>query len=167
MSHRGRGLLEIKPSSNPFFQTTNSDIGINVQEVKDTQWKVDGKAPVFHHSKHKVDGNFAFLYTRESDRIGSKVNKPVMKDVRVLTKTEFLKKKMEDFSDPNGVEYEDDSHEINDDIPFKRTAEDVLKVYKHIPKYEDARYTTSMVKLIHDVIYYYSIKVMHWNIHIK
>lgn len=91
-----------------------------------------------------MDGNFAFLYTRESDRIGSKVAKPVMKETRLLTKTEFLKKKREEVSASNSLSQEEDDREAHNS-PTKRNAEDILAVYKHVPKYEDPRYTTSTV----------------------
>lgn len=143
MSLRGRGLLEIKPSSNPFFQTTTSEIGSKPPDSTE-QWKVDGKVPPFQHGKHNVDGNFAFLYSRESDRIGSKVAKPIMKDTKLLTKTEFLKKKREEF-DATSSYYQEQIDREESSSPGKRTAEDVLAVYRHIPKYEDPRYTTSTV----------------------
>jgi hypothetical protein len=140
MSLRGRGLLEVKPSTNPFFQTTTSDIGTNPNE--EIKWQVQGKVPPFQSGKHNVDGNFAFLYSRESDRIGSKVQKPVMKETRLLTKTEFLKKKREEQEAANMDRLEED--ESSDPAsPGKRTAEDILAVYQHVPKYEDPRYTTS------------------------
>lgn len=142
MSLRGRGLLEIKPSSNPFFQSTTSDIGANPTES--IQWKVDGKVPPFQAGKHNVDGNFSFLYSRESDRIGAKVTKPVMKDTKLLTKTEFLKKKREEFA--ASVDNSQAEEREEKTSPSKRTAEDVLAVYKHEPKYEDPRYTTSTVR---------------------
>jgi hypothetical protein len=134
MSVRGRGCLEVKPSTNPFFQTTTSDIG--AKQVAGQAWTVGGKAPPFSNSKHIVDGNFSFLYTRESDRIGGKVAKPVMKDSKLLTKTEFLKKKREEMA---YSEYDQE----RENSPTKRTAEGVLAVYKHNSKVEDPRYTTS------------------------
>lgn len=94
-----------------------------------------------------MDGNFAFLYSRESDRIGAKVAKPVMKETKLLTKTEFLKKKREEFAASSSM-YEEQYHrEETTQSPGKRTAENVLAVYKHEPKYEDPRYTTSTVRL--------------------
>ncbi len=148
MSLRGRGLLEIKPSSNPFFQSTTSEIGSRPDPSE--QWKVDGKVPPFQQGKHNVDGNFAFLYSRESDRIGSKVPKPVMKESKLLTKTEFLKKKREEFAASST--YQEETQYQEEHSPGKRTAEDVLSVYKHIPKYEDPRYTTSTVSPTHKLI---------------
>jgi hypothetical protein len=132
--------LEVKPSPNPFFQTTTGEIGARPDE--NIQWKVDGKQPPFQHGKHTVDGNFSFLYTRESDRIGGKVPKPVMKETRLLTKTEFLKKKREEFAATSDLP--DELQEATRSPP-KPTAAGVLAVYKHEPKYEDPRYTTSMV----------------------
>lgn len=162
MSLRGRGLLEIKPSSNPFFQSTTSDIGANPADS--IQWKVDGKAPPFQAGKHNVDGNFSFLYSRESDRIGAKVAKPVMKDTKLLTKTEFLKKKREEFAASSDFSQVEDREEKTS--PSKRTAEDVLAVYKHVPKYEDPRYTTSMVS-IHSLLVPIAKTISYGNISLK
>jgi hypothetical protein len=138
MSVRGRGCLEVKQSTNPFFQTTTSDIG--AKQVAGVPWTVDGKAPPFHNSKHTIDGNFSFLYTRESDRIGGKVAKPVMKETKLLTKTEFLKKKREEMA---AAYTETDEDKSRENVPMKRTAVGVLAVYKHASKVEDPRYTTS------------------------
>jgi len=144
MSHRGRGLLEVKPSNNPFFQTTSADVGIRPHE--NIEWKVEGKTPIFHFSNHNVDGNFSFLYTRESDKIGSQVRKPESKEIKVLTKTEFLKKKVEQAMSVTNSSTGYSDTIIKPSSPFKRSAEDILKVYKHAPKVEDPRYTTSMVR---------------------
>lgn len=138
MTHRGRGCLEVNESPNPFFQKTSADYGARPQDA--IKWSVDGKPPPFHHSKHKVDGNFSFLYSRESDRIGSKVAKPPMKEVKLLTKTEFLKKKREEVEQEVEVVDEDD---IQEETKEKPSAEDILRAYNHAPKYEDPRYTTS------------------------
>lgn len=143
MTHRGRGCLEINPSENPFFQPTNAEMGKKPGEV--VQWKVQGKVPPFHPSTHSVDGNFPFLYTRESDRIGAKVSKPVVKETRLLTKTEFLKKKREEFAASVALSEE---QSVNHDSPMKRTAEDILAVFKHTPKAEDPRFSTSSVSNI-------------------
>ena len=142
MSLRGRGLLEVKPSSNPFFQTTTSEIGSKHDASE--QGKVDGKVPPFQQGKHNVDGNFSFLYSRESDRIGAKVAKPVMQESKLLTKTEFLKKKREEFAASSSM-YQEEYNREEPQSPGKRTAENVLAVYKHEPKYEDPRYSTSTV----------------------
>ena len=150
MSLRGRGLLEVKPSANPFFQTTTSEIGSKHDASE--QWKVDGKVPPFQHGKHNVDGNFAFLYSRESDRIGAKVAKPVMKETKLLTKTEFLKKKREEFA-ASSAQYEEQFNREESLSPGKRTAENILAVYKHEPKYEDPRYTTSTVSIFPNEIF--------------
>jgi hypothetical protein len=62
MTERGRGCLEVKPSSNPFFQTTSSDIGVDPN--KEINWKIDGQVAPFNAKPYNVDGNFSFLYTR-------------------------------------------------------------------------------------------------------
>lgn len=132
----------MKPSENPFFQTSNTDIGVNPQEK--IKWKVEGHVPHFHaSSNHKVDGNFSFLYTRTSDDIGSKVRKPLERKDGVLTKTEFLKKKREEYH--STMTEEEIGLESAPKSPTKVKPEDILKVYKHNSKNEDPRYTTSTV----------------------
>lgn len=142
MTCRGRGCLEIKPSPNPFFQPTSADVGVKPNE--EIVWKVNGKEPPFNSSAQKSDGNFLFLYTRESDVIGAKVQKPVVQEKKLLTKTEFLKKKREMLELTKTTEgtYED----TNDlETTGKMNVETLLENYKHVPKAEDPRYTTSNV----------------------
>jgi hypothetical protein len=57
-----------------------------------------------------------------------------------LSKTEFLKKRREELL--NTVDFKSEKDES-----YKKTSsgEDLLKVYKHIPKEEDPRFTTSSV----------------------
>jgi len=137
---RGRGCLEVNPSPNPFFQTTANDIGIKPHE--DINWKISGKPPPFNAKQHEVDGNFAFLYSRESDVIGSKINKPISDQPKLLTKTEFLKKKREQFFAATGDTALEDAKE-KEPVTQINKAEEVLVHYKHNSKFEDPRYTTS------------------------
>ena len=162
---RGRGTLEVRHSNNPYFQPVSSDIGKNLDNST-SEWKINGTVPQFTSTKHTVDGNFSFLYTRESDRIGAKVPKPQLKESKMLSRTEFLKQRREralasagemavtgssspgEF-DPNG------SGEFGSAPPtpsgpasaegatFKVDPDAYLKVYKHVPKDEDPRYITS------------------------
>jgi hypothetical protein len=141
MTCRGRGCLEIKPSPNPFFQTSSADIGVNAHNQID--WKIDGKAPPFNSSAQHSDGNFLFLYSRESDVIGAKVPKPVMDQKKLLTKTEFLKKKREMVEATKSFEESNDA--VDELISTTARAEAVLNGFQHNPKFEDPRYTTSNV----------------------
>jgi hypothetical protein len=166
---RGRGTLEVRHSNNPYFQPVSSDIGKNLDNST-SEWKINGTVPQFTSTKHTVDGNFSFLYTRESDRIGAKVPKPQLKESKMLSRTEFLKQRREralasagemavtgssspgEF-DPNG------SGEFGSAPPtpsgpasaegatFKVDPDAYLKVYKHVPKDEDPRYITSSVSV--------------------
>lgn len=117
-------------------------LGVNAKE--EIEWKVDGKAPPFIVAPYHSDGNFSFLYSRESDVIGSKVPKTIVEEKKVLTKTEFLKKKREMVEATNSLE---GTATIAEETK-SRSAEDILNVYKHEPKYEDPRYTTSNVSVI-------------------
>lgn len=123
------------------MQTTANDIGIKPHNNID--WKISGKPPPFKAKQHEVDGNFGFLYSRESDVIGSKVYKPVSDMPKLLTKTEFLKKKREEFFASNAAMEEHEYVEAP-----RNLAADTLQVYQHHPKMEDPRYTTSNVRHI-------------------
>jgi hypothetical protein len=148
MSLRGRGCLQVRPSDNPFFQPVSSDIGKTSNDVPD--WKINGQLPSFNTTEHKVDGNFSFLYTRESDTIGSRIKKPESHEVRMLSRTEFLKQRREKFlSELSPEERMQNSGFFNTSDPSPRkSAEDILTVYKHEPKQQDPRYTTSMVSFL-------------------
>jgi hypothetical protein len=137
---RGRGCLEVNPSPNPFFQTTASDIGIRPHD--NINWKISGKPPPFSAKQHEVDGNFAFLYSRESDVIGSKIHKPVSDMPKLLTKTEFLKKKREEFFAATGDLALEEAKGMAETVPYNK-ADEVLSHYEHKSKFEDPRYTTS------------------------
>jgi len=146
MSLRGRGTLEIKPSKNPFFQTTTADIGLNPEEKVD--WKYDLNPSLVMSSQGHVGGkkedNFSFLYSRESDTIGSKVKKPDLMLPRMATRTEFLKHRREELGSREEVK-EILAEFKQTQTVTKLTADEILKSYKHQPKYEDPRYTLTSV----------------------
>lgn len=158
MSIRGRGTLEIRKSDNPFYQPVSADIGTTSDNVS-ADWKVNGTAPTFNCKPYKIDGNFSFLYTRESDMIGSKVNKPTpLTETRMLSRSEFLKQRREkafqtltteNFNSTNAssegeeVAYDEEGNIIT----RKATAEEILQVYQHHPKEEDPRYLTTGVSI--------------------
>lgn len=74
MTQRGRGILEIKPTRNPFFQTVNSDLGAKPND--DIEWRHDVNPAFVEGIKTKrQDENFQFLYSRTSDSIGAHVSK--------------------------------------------------------------------------------------------
>ena len=141
MAHRGRGLLEVKPSNNPFFQSTASDIGVN--PYNGVQWSGDHDPAMLKASSVSKD-TFSFLYARESDTIGSRVAKPPVERPSLLTKTEFLKKRREELRARMTV----DEAEMQNVVPPKVTVEDVLAHYKHEPKVEDPRYMTTSVSTV-------------------
>lgn len=157
MALRGRGCLELRHSDNPFFQPVSADIGRTTKDAVSTTWKVSGSPPRFSSQKHEVDGNFAFLYTRESDRIGAKVTKPMMPEVKMMTRTEFLKQRREraqqeqlaltEHGEPGAEETEEHPVDAAGEIVGRKLSpEEYLQVYRHEPKYEDPRYMTSTVR---------------------
>lgn len=171
---RGRGTLSVAKNNSPFFQTTQGDIGYNT--TKETApdslgpWKCPLTEEDFAATKgnNRMDstaselqaaafdkGNFNFLYTRESDTIGSKVKKPNDDNGKIIrvqpkSKAEFLrdcyrstealaaKEKMV-MSMGKSLELDATGAMV---VP-KQSAEEILKSYKHKSKEEDARYTTA------------------------
>lgn len=140
MSH-SRGLL--KPSSNPFFQTTASDIGIRPTETIVWTGNADPAMKCAAVSERK--DMFGFLYSRESDRIGAMVPKPSNSTHKApLTKTEFLKKRRELLRTigPDEFDLELLSTTKKEEL-VKPDVEAVLKVFKQGTKVEDPRYTST------------------------
>jgi len=140
MTYRGRGALEVKPSSNPFFVRTSGDFGVEPEEKKTWSGALN---PDFAKSKKvKRSENFSFLYTRESDSIGGRVNNPLDEKPRVLTKTEFLKKWRETRGSQatQGLNNELDDQQEEKEKP---NVERILTVWKQGTKDEDPRYTTT------------------------
>ena len=71
MSQRGRGCLEIRPSDSAFYRTTTSEIGDTV--VREREYDDVAEHEIAKEGTSSATQSFAFLYTRESDKIGSKV----------------------------------------------------------------------------------------------
>lgn len=142
MSFRGRGTLEIRPSANPFFQTTSSDIGLTAADA--VEWSAPESIPVVpgtvnldSTSSGSGSHNFSFLYARTSDVIGGKVAPPETPAViRPPTKAEFLRERYSKRAVVTGAE-------ICGETQAKPSPADLLKLYTHQPKREDPRYTTS------------------------
>ena len=76
MAQRGRGCLEVKKSLNPFMQTGSSDIGFRATQIEWNRPAVNVEEMVLPPAQGEDNGNFMFLYTRESDTIGSQLAKP-------------------------------------------------------------------------------------------
>lgn len=153
MAARGRGCLELKPSNNPFLQTTSADIGC--VPTNKTVWTGNPDpamkltASRLGNTDHE-DEHFSFLYSRESDKIGSKVKQPVIPRNRLLTKTEFLKKRREDLRSQELTDNDNMLLILNGSPQkaVKKTAEEALLYYKQGTKVEDPRYTTSNVSIL-------------------
>ena len=110
--------------SNPFYQTTSQTLGSD--PFSPAKWNTKAKTEKQELNEEKNKGNFAFLYSRESDRIGSRpdlqTNEPLSYDAIPVSRIIRQQK-------------HDNEH--------KRTAVEVLENYKHIPKSEHPRYLTS------------------------
>lgn len=131
------------PSKNPFFQTTSSEIGANIvnpqlgmdiindqEERRQTQVRFEETDNV---KKVEDDFDFSFLYARASDVIGSKQNLQPNKMSSAMETSAPRPKRVT----PNDFVSNRKSSRGPDDINT------VIDSYKHDPKVEDPRYTTS------------------------
>jgi hypothetical protein len=136
---RGRGLLEVKASNNPFMVKTSSDFGIVPEDH--VAWKASLNPDFAASLKAKRPENFSFLYTRESDSIGAKVDNPLDSKPRVLTKTEFLKKwRAERTKDINLDELRSAEEEKEKEKP---DVDRILNSWKQGTHEEDPRFQTT------------------------
>lgn len=154
--YHGRGLMEIRQSSNPFFKTVNSDIGssVNSNVNESFQWKHDPNPALLIPSNEK-DGSFPFLFARTSDLIGSHVQVPSdptsSNKKNIYSKTEFLKKRREDLLltiDEMNLKALSESYNIKKNKVVKVDTADKLKCYKHEPIKEHPLYTRSSVSTV-------------------
>jgi Domain of unknown function (DUF4490) len=135
--NRGRGLLEVKPSPSPFFQSASSEYGVNVTEKKNTDWKFQ---TTLAQSTYSNDGTFSFLYTRESDKIGGGiVAKPNATRAEMPSKVAFLRKRKEDLLASGRFELVTAEQQAKP----KPDVEAILQTFKQGTKAEDPRYTTT------------------------
>eukprot|EP01041_Mallomonas_annulata_P011218 gene11218-23445_t len=142
MTHRGRGCQEIRPSNDPFFQTTNSLVGCNLEE------KVEWAAPSVNRGTQKIssakkgdDGeppDFSFLYKRTSDTIGEKVPKSKFQLSNEPSKAEIARRRGQGLYPADHAEVEEETN-VEGEVDMAS----VLEHYVHNPKTEDPRYTTS------------------------
>lgn len=104
------------------------------------QSSVSGGGSVSSSTTASVDGHFAFLYSRESDRIGARVPKPDRPELPRLPMRRTTQRPLLE-NDPNT-----NNNTESLQLP-RRTAEEVLQLYRHESKVEDPRYLTSAVSL--------------------
>jgi hypothetical protein len=161
MALRGRGALEIKTSNSPFFATTSQTFGID--PYSRPEWDSHKKThnqqqpnQVEKYNKIKTADEIDvkmmnFLYTRESDRIGSKPNNLVELKSQMATD---MRNQQQNFREIRQAQEEEDEEErilyeesmmTSQQKPTHNTAEDILKHYKHVPKAEHPLYITAGV----------------------
>ena len=128
-----RGTLEVKKSSSPYFLTTSSTIGSD--PLSQSLWE-QKKSEKISSCKEKSSSsstttNFAFLYTRESDRIGNSSLTMVTDDSHKVEPSTY--------SPPQ--ENNDNNNKVVADA--HKVTEEFIAAYNHEPKPEHPRYTTS------------------------
>ena len=130
MANRGRGLLEVQKSSNPFFQTANGEYGVNIaQQVayRDKFNLIPGDKSSFKDSEKKYadDEDFSFLYQRTSEKIGSTVPKPERTREYSISKADLAKRRRETIRLLETILPQNNKTE-----PVKPTADDVSRTLK-------------------------------------
>lgn len=152
MAQRGRGLLEIHPSKNPFFQTTASDIGRNIDDRVKVDWNkprdftstrsgqmIDARevsSPAAEQQPVKNYGeDFSFLYARSSDVIGGKLPKQMGPMSSCMDSNHSKTRNTVGSSVVAPVQQR---------VHVKKDVNAILEVYKHEPKVENPLYATAM-----------------------
>lgn len=145
MANRGRGLLEVQKSANPFFQTVNGEYGVNVAAQVASRDKISlvpgDKSGLDVDKKYEnEDEDFAFLYQRTSDKFGSTVPKGAPREY-TISKADLARKRRETIKMLETIIPPE-----NTAIAAKPTSEEIertLTSWNQPTKYEDPRYTTA------------------------
>lgn len=164
MTLRGRGTLEIGQSNSPFYQTTYSTHGVD--PYSPPQWdnrKVNNQEQKNQVARYSQNNNvneidtkmMSFLYSRESDRIGSKpdtlqsLKQQMETDTRKLNQgqNESFQLEEEDDEEEERIFYEETMMK-SQQKPGVPSTQEFLQHYKHAPKNEHPLYITSGVNKV-------------------
>lgn len=134
MSQRGRGCFEIRPPTSAFYRTSTSEIGDEIIRTTDI---VDISESSERQAASTATQSFSFLYTRESDKIGSKVRNDAIDNNPHFSAVACQRRQ-------NRARNMIDENETCETIKIPElTTEQVLATYKQGSKVEDPRFTTS------------------------
>jgi hypothetical protein len=140
MSQRGRGCLEIRPSDSAFYRTTTSEIGDRpIRNQQDRFKEIEfNDTTVPETETSSTSQSLAFLYKRESDKIGSRVQKGGMDTLQMTLSATRRARQMtrtQNMDFPTGSVTGTGSTKIN--------ASEILAAYNQGTKVEDPRFTTT------------------------
>ena len=146
MTYRGRGLLEVSRSSNPFFQSTNSDYGVDIAYQVASRDKINlipgDKSKLDVDKKDRpADEDFSFLYQRTSDKFGSTVPKGAPREY-TITKADLARRRRETIKVLETV-FPQENSSAKKEPPSTDDVERTLRSWKQGTKWEDPRYTTA------------------------
>ena len=134
MSQRGRGCLDIRPPTSAFYRTSTSDIG---DELMRTTEVVNIPVSTEREAASTTTQSFSFLYTRESDKIGSKVRNDAIHKNPHFSAVACQRRQ----NRARNLNNEDETSETLNSSEL--STEQVLALYKQGSKVEDPRFTTS------------------------
>ena len=154
MSLRGRGTLETKPTNSPFFQTTSQSFGVDPYSRPEYDhhkiYTPEQNNQITRYNNRKKntdeidDKMLSFLYSRESDRIGSKPNNLVNLKSKMEEDMRNRQERLQEEQDEEDrILYEESMMKTEQKTIL--TPEEVLKHYKHVPKAEHPLYITAAV----------------------
>jgi len=149
MAVRGRGTLQVRESPNPFFCTTQSDIGTNLTKYKRS---FEGP-PCYKINIEKTESqkraHFPFLYRRSSDDIGKGIPPSGSKLAEIMDHFESPSQQANIRAmglKPVLVRPEDEEAKYvwtKDKDLFLIDRERYLNAYDHNPKRQNPLYTTT------------------------
>lgn len=145
MANRGRGLLEVQKSANPFFQTINGEYGTNVAAQVASRDKINlipgDKSKIDVNKKYEnSDEDFSFLYQRTSDKVGSTVPKGAPREY-TISKADLAKRRRETIKMLETIIPPENTAEAHKPTPEE--IDRTLASWKQGTKWEDPRYTTA------------------------
>lgn len=125
-------------STNPFMITSNQDYGIKIEKLKNCPLvkafeSSKGAKTINEHNESKL----AFLYTRESDRIGAEVQNDKSALAKAFDKDNFQRRKQLTELDETGTS------RTRNTVVSAEEVKATLDIYNHAPKLENPLYTTT------------------------
>ncbi|KAJ1444571.1 hypothetical protein M885DRAFT_552589 [Pelagophyceae sp. CCMP2097] len=140
--NRGRGTLSVRPSSNPFFQTSSLSIGEDFH--REVQYSAPTNERPLRPSKLEDDYDFNFQYKRASEEIGVGIPQSDSKLSKAMGANDTLKDRaMAKSGGPIPSLTRQEEAAGPPAMSSTQKAAEILKGYQHAPRPEHVMYQTN------------------------